>query len=318
MGRLRGAGESTIRGHTGSTVGFINPAIYTIGLGASYGTDFHDITSGSNGTYSAETGYDLVTGWGSPVADPNGTRLISDLVRLSQIGSLTVTISPVGAVRDGAIWSVDGGGSQASGSTVSNLSPGSHTVAFSGLQGWTAPSSQTVTITGAQSASTTGTYIPFFTASPTSGRAPLKVHFSNRSIGSFKKVVWRFGNGKTSKVWNPSIAYSKAGTYTVTLTLTGASGTVTCTQPGYITAYTAPKARFSVGPTSGVAPLTVNFTNQSSGIVTNWLWNFGDGTTSAGVNPATHTYNSPGTYHARLTVYGPGGSSSKTMSIKVK
>ncbi len=303
---------------TGSTVGFMNPAIYTIGLGASYGADFYDITSGSNGGYSAETGYDLVTGWGSPVADPNGTRLISDLVRLSQIGSLTVTISPVGAVRDGAIWSVDGGGSQASGSTVSNLSPGSHTVAFSGLQGWTAPSSQTVTITGAQSASTTGTYIPFFTASPTSGRAPLKVHFSNRSIGSFKKVVWRFGNGKTSKVWNPSIAYSKAGTYTVTLTLTGASGTVTCTQPGYITAYTAPKARFSVGPTSGVAPLTVNFTNQSSGIVTNWLWNFGDGTTSAGVNPATHTYNSPGTYHARLTVYGPGGSSSKTMSIKVK
>ena len=296
----------------------MNPAIYTIGLGSSYGTDFHDITSGSNSGYSAETGYDLVTGWGSPVADPNGTRLISDLVNLSQSGSLTVTISPVGAVRDGAIWSVDGGSSQASGSTVSNLSVGSHTVAFSGLQGWTAPSSQTVTITGGQSASTTGTYIPFFTASPTSGRAPLKVHFSNRSIGSFNKVLWRFGNGKTSKVWNPSIAYSKAGTYTVTLTLTGASGTVTCIQPGYITAYTAPKANFSAAPRSGYAPLVVNFTNQSSGIVTSWLWNFGDGTTSAGVNPATHTYNSPGTYHAILTVYGPGGSSSKTMSIKVK
>ena len=76
MGRLPGAGESTIRGHTGSgTLGFINPAIYTIGLGSSYGTDFHDITSGSNGTYSAETGYDLVTGWGSP----NGTGLINSL-----------------------------------------------------------------------------------------------------------------------------------------------------------------------------------------------------------------------------------------------
>jgi len=56
-------------------VGFINPAIYTIGLGNTYGSSFHDITSGSNGTYSAETGYDLVTGWGSP----NGIGLINAL-----------------------------------------------------------------------------------------------------------------------------------------------------------------------------------------------------------------------------------------------
>ena len=145
----------------------------------------------------------------------------------------------------------------------------------------------------------------------------MKVHFSNASIGSFKKVLWNFGDRKTSKIWNPTHAYSKAGTYTVTLTLTGASGTITCTQPGYITAYTAPKARFSAAPKSGNAPLTVNFTNQSTGIVTSWLWNFGDGTTSTGVNP-THTYNSPGTHKAGLTVYGPGGSNSKTMSIIVK
>jgi kumamolisin len=57
------------------TLGFINPTVYTIGLGSSYGTDFHDITSGSNGTYSAVKGYDLVTGWGSP----NGTGLINSL-----------------------------------------------------------------------------------------------------------------------------------------------------------------------------------------------------------------------------------------------
>jgi subtilase family serine protease len=57
------------------TLGFINPTIYTIGLSSSYSTDFHDITSGSNGTYSAIKGYDLVTGWGSP----NGTGLINAL-----------------------------------------------------------------------------------------------------------------------------------------------------------------------------------------------------------------------------------------------
>jgi subtilase family serine protease len=58
-----------------STLGFINPAIYSIGKSASYHSAFHDITNGSNNKYSAGPGYDLVTGWGSP----NGTGLINAL-----------------------------------------------------------------------------------------------------------------------------------------------------------------------------------------------------------------------------------------------
>jgi len=63
-----------------STLGFINPAIYAIGEGSSYGSDFHDITSGNNNngageSYNAVVGYDLVTGWGSP----NGQALINAL-----------------------------------------------------------------------------------------------------------------------------------------------------------------------------------------------------------------------------------------------
>jgi len=99
--------------------------------------------------------------------------------------------------------------------------------------------------------------------------------------------------------------------------MTGAKGTCTCTQPGLITVYAAPKAHFSAVPRSGDAPLQVNFTNESSGIVTSWLWNFGDGITSTDPNP-THTYDSPRTYKAKLTVYGPGGAGSKTVSITVK
>jgi subtilase family serine protease len=49
-----------------STIGFINPTIYAQNITSSYSTDFHDITSGKSGSYSAVTGYDLVTGWGSP------------------------------------------------------------------------------------------------------------------------------------------------------------------------------------------------------------------------------------------------------------
>jgi len=48
--------------------GFINPTIYPLGLASGYKTDFHDITSGSNG-FPAVKGYDLATGWGSPNTD---------------------------------------------------------------------------------------------------------------------------------------------------------------------------------------------------------------------------------------------------------
>jgi subtilase family serine protease len=50
----------------GTTFGFLNPPIYKIGVGSDFDNDFHDIVSGSNGKYTAVTGYDLVTGWGSP------------------------------------------------------------------------------------------------------------------------------------------------------------------------------------------------------------------------------------------------------------
>jgi len=74
---------------------------------------------------------------------------------------------------------------------------------------------------------------------------------------------------------------------------------------------TPPVADFSGSPTSGVAPLTVNFTNESTGTITSYSWNFGDGTTSIATHPSK-TYNIPGTYTVNLTATGPGGSDIKT------
>jgi subtilase family serine protease len=56
-------------------IGFLNPTLYGIATGSGFSSDFHDITSGSNGAYSAVKGYDLVTGWGSPI----GANLINAL-----------------------------------------------------------------------------------------------------------------------------------------------------------------------------------------------------------------------------------------------
>jgi subtilase family serine protease len=51
-----------------SLMGFLNPTIYADNVTAKYSTGFHDIISGTSGSYSAVVGYDLVTGWGSPQA----------------------------------------------------------------------------------------------------------------------------------------------------------------------------------------------------------------------------------------------------------
>lgn len=73
-----------------STIGFINPTIYAQNVTSSYGADFHDITSGTSGSYSAVVGYDLVTGWGSP----NGTGLINALAPTSTSPAFTISASP--------------------------------------------------------------------------------------------------------------------------------------------------------------------------------------------------------------------------------
>ena len=74
-------------------------------------------------------------------------------------GSLQVTLAPADAVSAGAQWQVDAGTWQTSGSTVSVLVPGRHTISFSTVSGWMTPLNQTVTITANNTATTSGTYI---------------------------------------------------------------------------------------------------------------------------------------------------------------
>jgi len=66
-------------------------------------------------------------------------------------------------------------------------------------------------------------------------------------------------------------------------------------------------ANFTANPSSGRAPLTVQFTDQSSGPVTSWNWNFGDGSTNSPAQNPSHVYSSAGSFTAALTVSGSGG-----------
>jgi PKD repeat protein len=140
-----------------------------------------------------------------------------------------------------------------------------------------------------------------FVGSPTSGTEPLTVNFTDQSTGSITSWSWTFGDGGTSTAQNPSHQYTSAGTYTVTLNVTGPGGSDGETKTNYITVNPCvnPTAGFVGSPTSGDYPLNVTFTNQSTG-ATSYNWNFGDGGTSTATNPG-HTYTAAGTYTVTLT-----------------
>lgn len=152
-----------------------------------------------------------------------------------------------------------------------------------------------------------------FTADPISGVYPLTVNFTDQSTGNITSWEWEFGDGETSTNQNPTHTYEDPGIYTVELTVTGPGGTDTETKADYIVVeHETPVANFTADNTIGDAPLTVNFSDESTGIIDTWKWDFGDDSPLSNEQNPTHTYEDPGTYTVSLTVTGPGGSDTET------
>ncbi len=153
-----------------------------------------------------------------------------------------------------------------------------------------------------------------FISENAAGPAPLEVRFEDRSTEDIILRSWDFGDGATSTEQHPTHTYDTPGTYTVKLVVTSPAGFNAETKTRHIIVRESaqtPGAAFTGDPTSGIAPLTVDFTDESTGEITGWAWNFGDGATSTVQNPS-HTYADPGTYSVTLTVTGPGGDNSVT------
>ena len=167
-------------------VGFIDSLIYPENLTSStYATDFHDITSGSAGSYSAVTGYDLVTGWGSP----NGIGLLNTLVSAASTSTFTLTAAP-------AYLTIAKGGSASTALTTQVYGGFNYSVALT-----TASSSSYVTATlGSSSIS-----------APGSGTANLKIAVSSSApAGTYTVTVTAKANG-ISKSTTIAVVVSSSG-----------------------------------------------------------------------------------------------------------
>lgn len=129
-----------------------------------------------------------------------------------------------------------------------------------------------------------------FAPSTTLGCSPLVVQFTNNSVGAVSHV-WTFGDGGASNEVAPTHTFlnltSQDTTYVVQLVVSTSFG---CTDTVQVPITVAPgiQAMFTHDAMPGCAPLDVNFTNNSTG-ATDFLWDFGDGSSSTEVSPS-HQY----------------------------
>jgi len=223
--------------------GFINPTIYPLGLSSGYGAAFHDITSGSNG-FPAVTGYDLVTGWGSP----NGPGLISALTgppgpsfTLTPTPS-SLTITPGNQATSAIAVAAANGFSGTVSMTVSGC-PANSTCTLSSAS-VKIPPSATSTLTVQTTSSTPGGTYPL-TITGTSGKLSITTTVSvivpNFSISATPASTTLAAGGSTTYLATVSPINGFSGA--VALTVSGCPASSTCTLSS--TSVTLPPARTS-------------------------------------------------------------------------
>jgi subtilase family serine protease len=224
------------------TIGFINPTIYAQNTTSSYATDFHDITSGTSGSFSAEVGYDLVTGWGSP----NGVGLINALAG----GTST---SPAFAIS-------------ASPASVSVLQGNSGTSTITTTVSGGFSSAIALTATG-QPTGVTATLSPTSIAAPGSGSSTLTLAVASTTVaGTYTITVTGTGGGITHTATVAlTVTAPTAGAFTISVSPT--SGSLRQGQSGTATVTTAVSGGFdsaiALSATGEPTGVTITFTPSS-------------------------------------------------------
>jgi gliding motility-associated-like protein len=157
---------------------------------------------------------------------------------------------------------------------------------------------------------------PDFTANRTVACKRGLINFSvtNTNFANIVNYAWDFGDGVTTNTTSPNIphTYVNSGTYTVSLVTTDLNGCVnTRTKTNYIR-INGPRASFSLTGIRGCVGLNTIVTDLSTtdgvNALTNWQFDFGDGTIqNFSAPPFSHVYNTPGTFNIKLILTDAAG-----------
>ena len=271
-------------------VGFLNPAIYSIGAGASFQNDLHDIVTGNNSGFNALPGYDLATGWGSPAGQPlintltgapnspafnlsSSTSALS--IAAGTSGSSTITISPqtgfssaVNLAVSGLPPGVTASFSPASAMTTSTLTlvasssalPATASVTITGTSGsLTSTARMTVTVTSSPAFSISATPATLSLARGGASTSTIAINPQNGFTGTVALAISGLPSGVTAS-FSPA---SSIGTSTLTLTasssaalkasvitIAGTSGSLTSTATINLTVGAAKGFTIAASPAS--------------------------------------------------------------------
>ncbi|MBP6334135.1 MAG: PKD domain-containing protein [Bacteroidia bacterium] len=133
------------------------------------------------------------------------------------------------------------------------------------------------------------------------GNATVFTNLSTISSGTIQSYNWDFGDLSSSNNSAPTHNYASAGSFPISLTITSATG-CTNTTTGVAVIHPKPVASFSSNSVcEGLSSVFTDASNVSTGNITSWTWNFGDGNSSSG-NSANHIYSSNGNYQTTLIV----------------
>src|SRR5271168_754807 len=303
----------------GDTIGFINPILYPAALTSSYGTYFHDITSGSCGTYSGLTGFDLCTGWGSP----NTTGIIN-LLAGSATPSFTLSASPSslsitqGSSGTSTISVADAGGFSGSVTLAASGLPSGVTAAFgtnpttgSSVLTLTASSTATtgaatVTITGTSGTLTATTTIALTINAATSGFAcHIAYSITNQWPGGFQAAITINNTGTTG--FNSATTLSASG---LPSGVTATFSTNPVTPPANGSATSTLTLTASASATVGTATVTITGTSGSTSHSTTIALTVNASSTpnfTLSLSPSSFTIDDNGSVSTTLTITSVGG-----------
>lgn len=165
-----------------------------------------------------------------------------------------------------------------------------------------------------------------FTASVTSGTAPLTVLFTyTGTVGVPASWLWDFGDGiNSTHAMNATHTFTKPGSYTISLTVENGAGNSTVIKTNYIVVTDSaitdtgiPVVNFSSNVTEGRAPLAVQFYDSSQNAASR-AWDFeNDGKIDSSDPNPVHVYAAPGTYFVNLTITNANGFSTSITTINV-